>query len=157
MPDPQIKAAPIRKSLLIKASRERAFSTFVASMGRWWPRTHHIGAVSMADVVIEPRIDGRWYELGEDGSQCLWGKVLAWDAPTRLVLAWQINADWKYDAGLVTEVEVSFIEVGAAETRVEFEHRNLERLGERAQAIRALLNSGWPGILDLFQQSAMQP
>lgn len=154
MPELTIKPAPIKKTLLIKASRERAFSTFVSRMGRWWPATHHIGTAPMSDVIIEPKVEGRWYERGTDGSECQWGKVLVWEEPARIVLAWQIDSNWKYDAALITEVEANFIDVGAGETRVEFEHRNLERLGEKAQVIRDMLNSGWPGILDRFQQSA---
>jgi hypothetical protein len=64
---------------------------------------------------------GRWFEIGEDGSECNWGKVLAWEPPTRVLLAWQINGDWKYDASLVTEVEVTFTPLSAGETRVAFE------------------------------------
>ena len=85
--------------------------------------------------VVEPRAGGRWYELGEDGSECDWGKVLVWEPPARVVFAWQLTADWKYNSDFVTEVEVRFIPEGWA-TRVELEHRNLERYGEQAEAVR---------------------
>jgi uncharacterized protein YndB with AHSA1/START domain len=102
----------------------------------------------LQDVVIEPRVGGRWYERNEDGSECDWGRVLLWEPPGRVVLAWQLNAEWKYDPGLVTELEVRFIAEGPM-TRVELEHRNLERFGARAEEIRAILDSmdGWGSTL----------
>ncbi|MGH7088102.1 MAG: SRPBCC domain-containing protein, partial [Stellaceae bacterium] len=78
------------------------------------------------------------------------GKVLVWEPPRRLVLAWQIDAQWKFDPGLVTEVEVTFAPQPGAGTRVELEHRNLERFGERAEAVRTQVDGGWPGVLESF-------
>jgi uncharacterized protein YndB with AHSA1/START domain len=141
----RITPAPVRKTITVKASQSRAFDVFTAGMGRWWRKDHHLLTQSpLKDVVIEPRAGGRWYEQNEDGSECDWGKVLAWEPPGRVVLAWQLNAEWKYDPDLVTEVEVQFIAEGSM-TRVEFEHRNLERFGARADEIRAILDSmnGW--------------
>jgi uncharacterized protein YndB with AHSA1/START domain len=149
-----LRPAPVRKSIAVKAAPERAFAVFTANMGRWWPRTHSINGSPMKDVIIEPRTGGRWYELGEDGSHCEWGKVLAWEPPRRLLLAWQINGAWKYDAALVTEVEVRFIPEGGG-TLVELEHRHLERMGAAAEAARTAIDSpgGWSGLLDAFAQS----
>jgi uncharacterized protein YndB with AHSA1/START domain len=146
--------APIRKTLIIKADVARAFDTFVARMGRWWPKAHSIGSSPTVDVIIEPRAGGRWYERGENGAECEWGKVLVWEPPTRLVLAWQIDGRFKYSADCMTEVEVNFKRLSATETQVDFEHRHLERLGDNAAAIRELLNSGWPGILDQYRTAA---
>jgi uncharacterized protein YndB with AHSA1/START domain len=87
--------------------------------------------------VIEPGVGGRWYEIGEDGSQCDWGRVLSWEPPTRLVAAWQINSDFGFDPDLVTEVELQFIAEAVGVARVEFEHRKLERMGERGAAAGA--------------------
>jgi len=123
---------------------------FTAGLTRWWPRTHHIGAAAMKEAIIEPRVGGRWYERGEDGSESEWGKVLHWDPPARVILAWQLDGGWKYNPACVTEVEINFTAVDAMQTRVEFEHRHLERLGENAAAVRELLNSGWGGILELY-------
>jgi uncharacterized protein YndB with AHSA1/START domain len=147
----RIVPAPVRKTLHVKAAPEHAFKVFTAGMGRWWPKSHHIGKVELKDVTIEPRAGGRWYEKGEDGSECQWGYVIAWEPPRRLVLAWQLSAEWQFDASLVTEVEVAFIPDGTG-TRVEFEHRNLERFGDKAAAVRDAISSpgGWPGILDEF-------
>jgi uncharacterized protein YndB with AHSA1/START domain len=77
----------IRKQLTIEAPLDRAFRVFTANMGAWWPKEHHIGKAELKDCVIEPKVNGRWYELGEDGTACEWGKVLAGDPPRRLVLA----------------------------------------------------------------------
>jgi uncharacterized protein YndB with AHSA1/START domain len=154
-----MKIAPTRKIIRVKASPAVAFEIFSAGMTRWWPgATHTINPTKspLKDVVMEPRAGGRWYERGEDGSECEWGKVLAWEPPRRLLLAWQINAQWAYDPNLITEVEVKFIEESSDATRVELEHRNLERYGEAAEAIRAAYESpdGWTGLLERFAQEA---
>ena len=149
-----IRPAPVRKQLTVEATPARAFEVFTAGFARWWPATHHIGAAAYKTSVMEPRVGGRWYEIGEDGSECDWGDVLVWDPPGRLVLAWRIGADWKYDANLLTEVEVRFTAEGAA-TRVDFEHRLLENMGEAAETVRASIDSegGWTGILKLYAEA----
>src|SRR6185312_10259914 len=131
-----IRPAPVRKSIVVKASTEKSFTTFTSRIGRWWPRSKSIGSAPQADVVLEPAVGGRWYERGADGSECEWGKVLQWQPPSRVVLAWQIGVDWKYDPSLVTEVEITFTALGASETRVDLEHRHLERLGPHADRVR---------------------
>lgn len=153
-----IVPAPVRKSVRVGAPPERAFAIFTDGMGRWWPKSHHIGAADLDALVIEPKAGGRWYERGVDGSECKVGKVLVFEPPTRLVLAWQLTADWKFDPGLITEVEVRFIADGANATRVELEHRNLDRYGERTDVFRTTINSpqGWGGLLELFKQTAEQ-
>src|SRR5687767_9970756 len=87
----------IVKQLTVEAPAERAFRVFTANMGAWWPREHHIGKAALKDCVVEPKVGGRWYEVTDDGATCEWGKVLAWEPPTRLVLAWQLNAQFAYD------------------------------------------------------------
>ena len=150
-----ITPAPVRRSVTVKVSPERAFQAFVGNIGRWWPRSHAIGGKPLVDAVLEPRAGGRWYEVSDDGSTCDWGKVLACEPPRRLLLAWQIGADWVYDPALVTEVEVLFIAEGEG-TRVELEHRNLERFGAAAPAVAEQIGSdgGWPMILGLYAESA---
>jgi uncharacterized protein YndB with AHSA1/START domain len=151
-----IRPAPVRKSITVKADAPRAFEVFTAGIGRWWPRSHRIGSSAQKDVVMEPQAGGRWYEISEDGSHCNWGKALAWEPPTRLVLAWQISADWKYDPDLITEVEVRFTPLGGGSTRVDLEHRNLERFGDKIEGIRAQIDSpnGWTAILKLYAEAA---
>jgi hypothetical protein len=136
---PTIQPAPVRRAVTVQANQAKAFEIFTAGFGRWWRRT---GA----------GIGGRWYEIGEDDVQTDWGRVLAWEPNGRLLLAWQIGADWRFDPDLVTEVEVRFIAEGPNTTRVELEHRNLERIGEAAARYRALIDSpdGWMDKLEKF-------
>jgi hypothetical protein len=151
--------APVRKEIVVEASQERAFRVFTEEHGAWWPlATHHIGAQPAATAVIEPRAGGLWLERAADGTECLWGKVLVWDPPGRLVLAWQIGADWKHDDALSTEVEIRFVALGPALTRIELEHRQLERLGAAAEGMRGAFDSedGWNGILRRFAERARQ-
>jgi len=151
-----ITPAPIRKTVEVTAPPDRAFAFFTARMGRWWPHAHSLLKAPQQDVVIEPRRGGRWYERGVDGSEYNWGRVLAWEPPGRLVLAWQLDADWRYDPDLVTEVEVRFVALGAEATRVELEHRRLENFGARAAEARRRLDSpeAWRGTLDRFAEAA---
>jgi uncharacterized protein YndB with AHSA1/START domain len=152
---PQITPAPVRKSIHVNAPPELAFDTFANGIGRWWPKSHHICKAEFDHPVIEPREGGRWYELTADASECQIGKVLEWDPPSRLVLAWQLTPDWTYDPDLVTEVEVTFTpEAGG--TRVNLEHRHLERMGEGAEEARESVDSpnGWGFILQLYSEQA---
>ena len=150
-----IKPAPVRKTLTVAASPARAFEVFTAGFDRWWPRSHSIGDSPLKAAVIEPRKGGRWFGLLENGTEAEWGDVLAWEPPRRLVLAWRIGANWQYDPQLLTEVEVIFTPEGEG-TRVDFEHRHLERMGEGAEAVRASFDSegGWTGLLQMFAAEA---
>jgi uncharacterized protein YndB with AHSA1/START domain len=148
----------VRKVVHVQASAKVAWSVFTEKMSRWWPlATYKIGSASAVDALIEPRVGGRWYECGSDGSTCDWGRVLVWDPPGRLVLAWQITADWKYDPGVKTEVEIRFIPDGSG-TRVELEHRGLHHYGTRAAEMRGIFDSasGWKGLLDAFARFAAE-
>jgi uncharacterized protein YndB with AHSA1/START domain len=146
-----ITPAAVRRSVTVKASRERAWAVFTNDIGRWWPHSHSIGASPFKTATLEPHQGGRLYETGEDGSECQWGEVLTWDPPTRLVLAWRIGGEWRYDPDLLTEVEVNFTEEASA-TRVDLEHRHLERMGAAEERARAAFESpnGWAGVLALF-------
>lgn len=147
---------PVRKEIVVEAPVERAFRVFTERFDAWWPREHHILEAPMKKAVMETRAGGRWYEIGEDGSECDWGKVLVWDPPKRLLLAWQLNGDWNYDPDLVTELELRFTPLGNMQTRVELEHRNMDRFGEKAAATREALDSpqGWITHLTLFAKEA---
>jgi uncharacterized protein YndB with AHSA1/START domain len=102
-----------------------------------WPLAYYkIGKANTVDAVIEPRVGGRWHEHGDDGSTCQWGSVLTWEAQSRLVLSWDISADWQYDPTLKTEIEVRFSADGSDRTRVELEHRHLDRHGARRDEMR---------------------
>ncbi|MBB2923323.1 SRPBCC family protein [Cellulomonas cellasea] len=147
---------PIVRTLTVAAPPERAFDVFTAGMARWWKADYHLGEQPLVDVVVEPRAGGRWFERDAAGTECEWGHVIAWEPPGRVVLAWQVGADWAFDPALVTEIEVRFTAEdgpdGAPATRVDFEHRGLEAYGDRAAEIRASLGApdGWAGLLDGF-------
>lgn len=149
----------VRQTVTVEAPLERAFAVFTEGLDSWWPlATHAIGAQPAVAVVVEPRPGGRWYERAADGSECDWGRVLAWEPPHRLVLAWEVSADWQHDPGLVTEVEVRFHAEHADRTRVELEHRGLEAYADRAGDMRDTFDSpgGWPGLLERFAGAAAQ-
>jgi uncharacterized protein YndB with AHSA1/START domain len=155
MNEASIKPTPVRRSLHVKAPAAKAFDVFTAGMGRWWLPSHKLGKTPFKDVIVEPRVGGRWFERSEDGSECDWGKVLIWEPPARLVLAWQIDGNFVYQPDLVTEIEVRFVQENGG-TRVELEHRNLDRLGAQAESIRAIFESpnGWSGLLAKFETAA---
>ncbi len=149
-----ITVAPVRKSLKVNAPQAKAFDVFTAGMSRWWPASHTILKSPFKEAIVEPRAGGRWYHIGEDGSTCETGTVRIWDPPSRLVLVWRLNAQWQYEPDLDTEVEVRFTPDGDG-TRVELEHRHLERMGEAGEIARAAIDApnGWGGILEEFRKS----
>jgi len=151
-----ITPAPVRKTVTVKTSPAHAFEVFTQGIGDWWPATHHIGASPLKLPVVEPAPGGRWYSICQDDSICEIGKVLAWEPPGRLVLTWQIDGQFRYDPDLVTEIEVRFADLGDGTTRVDLEHRHLERMGDTAEHGRAMLDSpnGWGLIMSLYQQAA---
>ncbi|MBV9132374.1 MAG: SRPBCC family protein, partial [Chloroflexi bacterium] len=141
----------VRRTISVAAPRQRAFDVFTASFGAWWPRDYGIGPAPMVDFIIEPKVGGRWYELDEDGTQCDTGRVLAYEPPHRIVLAWQLNEQFQYDAdpSHASEVEIRFVAESPSRTRVELEHRGLERHGAGADAVRAAMDApnGWTAVL----------
>ena len=147
---------PVRKELVVNTSVEQAFRVFTDGIDTWWPRQHHIGKSPLKRAVIEPHADGRWYAIAEDGSECDTGKVLVWEPPRRLVMTWQITAEWKFDPAFVTEVEVTFTPDAPGKTRVVLEHRKLEAYGAAAANVRQSIGSdtGWGLIMMNFAAAA---
>jgi hypothetical protein len=145
----------VTKTIVVEASQSKAFEVFTAGFDSWWPRSHHTGEGDLIEAIIEPHEGGRWYAKTSVGEED-WGKVLIWDPPGRIVLDWQLNADFKYDAGFHTEVEARFVPEGDNRTRLEFEHRDLHRYGDRAAELAASLGSegGWTGILKGYAAKA---
>lgn len=147
----------VKKSIEVRAVQEIAWRVFTERMGTWWPLAYYkIGKANAVDAVIEPHIGGRWYERGEDGSVCQWGSVLAWEPHSRLLLTWDINADWQYDPALKTEIEVRFIADAHNHTRVELEHRHLDRYGVRRDEMRRIYDTegDWGKLLEAFARTA---
>ncbi len=150
----RIAPAAIRKTIEVKAPASRAFDVFASRMGDWWHKEHSIAkGTTQADVVIEPRAGGRWYEKGADGSEHSWGRVIAWEPPHRLVLAWQLTREFAYDPDFETTVEVLFEERDGV-TTVRFEHRDLERMGAGAVEALEQMDGGWGMLLDLYKAAA---
>lgn len=153
---PGMDTAPtrVRLDVTVGAPREHAFRVFTEQLDQIKPREHNLLTVDIARTVLEPKTGGRVYDVGVDGSECHWARVLAFDPPERLLLAWNIGATWQLesDPTHASEVEILFIETGPAETRVELEHRHLERHGEGWEHARSALESGngWPLYLRRF-------
>lgn len=141
-----------RSEITVDAPLQRAFAFFTESFDAWWPREHKIGGADLERATIEPREGGRWYERDVDGSECDWGRVLAWEPPHRLVLSWHLGADFRYHADEASELEVRFTAQGEA-TLVQLEHRHLERHAE-GEKLRAAVSAegGWPGLLVRYSE-----
>jgi uncharacterized protein YndB with AHSA1/START domain len=149
----------VRKVVNVKAPQHIAWRVFTEKMGAWWPlATHKIGKAMAVDAVLEPRAGGRWYERGDDGSTCDWGRVLSWEPYSRLVLSWEISDEWRHAPTLRTEVEVRFIAEGKTRTRVELEHRRLDLYGASRERMRGIFDSdkGWKMLLDAFAARAAE-
>jgi uncharacterized protein YndB with AHSA1/START domain len=148
--------APVTKSITVNVPQQRAFEFFVEHHAEWWPMEGHTILEGSTGAAIEPREGGRWWEYGGPKGECDWGRVLAYEPPERLLLAWQLDRTWSYDPDFTTEVEVRFVAEGESATRVEIEHRNLERFGDEVGAIRASFDSdnGWSGVLRAFADHA---
>ena len=141
---------PVRQSIRVRRPIEAAFELFTRDIGTWWPvETHNLGG-DVAGVVFEERLGGTIYEVSRDGRTFVWGRVLAWEPPHRVVFSWHPNAA----DPAPTEVEVRFVAEAAAVTRVELEHRGWERLGEAGPDERLRYLNGWPYVIGRFGQSA---
>ena len=134
----------VRASTMVDAPIERTFSVFTADIGSWWPSDHHILEAELAEMVFEPREGGHVYDRGVDGSECRWARVLAYEPPDRVVISWDITPQWQIetDPDRTSEIEVQFIAEGPERTRVELEHRNLDRHGEGWEKVRDAVASG---------------
>ena len=150
--DPEFE--PVRKSITVKASADRAFRLFTNEYDTWWPRTHHIGKSPMKKAIIEGRAGGRCYTEQEDGTECDWGTVLVWEPPGRFVMAWQITHEWGYEPDLTksSEVEIRFTPQSDGTTRIDLEHRHFERHGTSGSSMRRAVSApnGWDGLLQLY-------
>lgn len=138
----------VRTEITLEVPLERAFRVFTERFDHIKPREHNMLAVDIAQSVFEPQVGGRIYDRGVDGSECQWGRVLTYDPPTRLVFSWDISPRWQIETDLArsSEVQVRFIAEGERRTRVELEHRHLDRHGEGWQGLAAGVrgDQGWP-------------
>jgi uncharacterized protein YndB with AHSA1/START domain len=144
----------IRTDVVVDAPQDRAFRLFTEQFDMIKPREHNMLEVDIADSVFEPREGGRVYDRGVDGSECQWARVLAYEPPDRIVITWDISPRWQIEDDLsrASEVEVRFIAESAERTRVELEHRHLDRHGEGWESLSEGVagDQGWPLYLSRF-------
>ena len=144
----------VRMQIVVAAPIERAFRVFTEQFDRIKPREHNMLGVDIAETVFEPRVGGHVYDRGVDGSECRWARVLAYEPPNRVVISWDISPRWQIetDPERSSEVEVRFVSESPERTRVELEHRNLDRHGEGWESLRHGVGSenGWPLYLQRY-------
>ncbi len=148
----------VRTEITVDVSLERAFRVFTERFDQIKPHEHNMLGIDIAQSVFEPKVGGRVYDRGVDGSECQWGRVLAYEPPTRIVFTWDISPRWQIETDLArsSEVEIRFTAEAEGRTRVELEHRHLERHGDGWQGLAAGVrgDQGWPLYLQRFAQAA---
>jgi len=144
----------VRTQVVVEAPVDRAFRVFTENFGSFKPPEHNLLEVDIAETVFEPREGGHLYDRGVDGSECRWARVLAYEPPERVVISWDINPQWQIEIDLekTSEVEVRFISEAPGRTRVELEHRNLDRHGAGWEGVREGVGGegGWPLYLQRY-------
>src|SRR5918994_3895492 len=149
-------ATVVRREVTVDVPPERAFTAFTERFGDFKPKEHNLMASPIAETTFEPRVGGHIVDHGEDGSECRWARVLAYEPPTRVVFSWDISPYWQLEAdeANASEVEVNFISEGAERTRVELEHRNLDRHLDGWQGLREGVDADgrWPLYLQRYAE-----
>jgi uncharacterized protein YndB with AHSA1/START domain len=144
----------VRRQVIVNASIEQAFAVFTDRFGDFKPPEHNLLQVPIAETVFEPRVGGHIYDQGADGRQCRWARILAYDPPTRVVFSWDIGATWQIesDPDNASEVEVTFTAESPTRTRVDLEHRHIDRHGPGWESVRDGIanDQGWPLYLDRY-------
>jgi uncharacterized protein YndB with AHSA1/START domain len=145
-------------SIVVAAPVDKAFRVFTDDIGSWWTPEHHILESELKEMVFEPRVGGHIIDRGVDLSECRWSRVLAYEPPNRIVFSWDIDLQWQLESDPVrtSEVEVRFVPEGPDRTRVELEHRHLDRHGEGWEQMRAAVGAddGWRHGLQRFADVA---
>ena len=152
----QASETSVQTSIVVEAPIDRAFSVFTDGFGSFKPPEHNLLEVEIADTVFESHVGGHIYDRGVDGSECRWARILEYEPPNRVVFSWDISPYWQVepDEAKTSEVEVRFIAESADRTRVELEHRNLDRHGDGWEAAREGVggDQGWPLYLQRFAE-----
>jgi len=150
----QSEAMTVRKQVVVDAPIEHAFTVFTDRFGDFKPPEHNLLAAPIAETVFEPRVGGGIVDRAVDGSECQWARILAFDPPVRVVFSWDISPQWtiETDPANSSEVEVRFYVESPTRTRVELEHRHLDRHGPGWQAVIDGVDGaeGWPLYLDRY-------
>jgi uncharacterized protein YndB with AHSA1/START domain len=150
----QAADAVVRRQIVVEASIDRAFTVFTERFGDFKPPEHNLLGVAIAETVFEPKVGGHIYDRAVDGSECRWARVLAYEPPDRVVFSWDISPQWQIETepDRTSEVEVRFVAETPQRTRVELEHRHLDRHGPGWQAVRDGIahDEGWPLYLDRY-------
>jgi uncharacterized protein YndB with AHSA1/START domain len=150
----QVQATSVRSEIVVDAPIERAFTVFTEQFDRIKPREHNMLGVDIAKTVFEPRVGGSIYDRGVDGSECRWARVLAYEPPERVVFSWDISPTWQIETALgrTSEVEVRFVVESPKRTRVELEHRHIDRHGDGWEGVRegVQADQGWPLYLQRY-------
>ena len=150
------EATTVRHEVTVEAPQERAFAVFTDDFGKFKPREHNMLAVEIAETVFEKREGGSLFDRGVDGTECHWARVLAYEPPDRVVISWDISPHWQIETDLAktSEVEVRFIAEGSDRTRVELEHRHIDRHLDGWEGLRAGVDAadGWPLYLNRYAE-----
>jgi uncharacterized protein YndB with AHSA1/START domain len=150
------QTAIVTKDVVVNAPLEEAFRVFTAGFGDFKPREHNLLSAPLTETVFEPKVGGHIYDRAEDGSECRWARILAYEPPTRVVFSWDIGPTWQLepDPDKTSEVEVRFTADGPSRTRVELEHRHLDRHGPGWEGVRDGVDGaeGWPLYLERYAE-----
>ena len=146
--------ATIRREIVVQAPIERAFAVFTERFGDFKPREHNLLASPITETVFEPRVGGNIVDRAEDGSECRWARILAFDPPDRVVFSWDISPQWRIetDPEQTSEVEVRFVAEAPDRTRLQLEHRHIDRHGPGWESVAEGIggDQGWPLYLSRF-------
>ncbi|MFI6077942.1 SRPBCC family protein [Actinoplanes sp. NPDC051343] len=150
----QADTTVVRRAIVVNAPIDRAFTVFTDRFGDFKPPEHNLLRVPIAETVFEPKVGGHIYDRGTDGSECRWARILAYDPPRRVVFSWDIGPTWQVEADpeRTSEVEVTFVAETPDRTRVELEHRHLDRHGPGWESVRDGVghDQGWPLYFDRY-------
>jgi uncharacterized protein YndB with AHSA1/START domain len=144
------------REVVVDAPVDVAFKVFTERFGDFKPKEHNMLGSPIAETRFDPHVGGHIYDVGEDGSECRWARVLAYDPPERVVFSWDISPTWQVEAdeAKTSEVEVRFVAESADRTRVELEHRHLDRHGPGWESVRDGVgeDQGWPLYLARYAE-----
>lgn len=147
----------VTASINVAAPVAHVFDTFTQHMETWWEPTHHL-LPDTVEMRVEPHAGGTITDIAKNGATCTWGRVLAYDPPTRFAFTWDINLQWKIETepAKCSEVEVTFTPVSDNATRVDLVHSHLERHGDGWQNMAQAVGSpnGWTAGLQRLATTA---